>query len=244
MLYVQGTETASAAAVVEPWLMPELYKDSNRQCWIKTTELNTQSLWYGEAELGIAIRKINNIELIQENTARFSNRSYQLETFLKFVIPALFTLKIKPTSPDDQYESNLIEDWIPASWEGIYHMTQERDKLMDIIQKTNGLMELEENWDSYGAAVIDKDTVSKATDILNEIFNIQELVNLDPPYIFPVPDGSIQYEWHHGNKEIEIIILKEPKDKISFVRELDDQIEEGIIDQKGVIAHLLWLITD
>ena len=58
------------------------------------------------------------------------------------------------------------------------------------------------DWDSHGAQPIHISTISTAMMLLDEI--IQE--DTPQPYVFPTPNGGVQYEWHTKRVDMEIEI--------------------------------------
>ena len=64
----------------------------------------------------------------------------------------------------------------------------------------SGLLNLPENWDSYGAQRIQEATVVKVLKLLAQILGI----NSPPPAVVPLSDGGIQIEWHRKQQDLEI----------------------------------------
>jgi len=78
-----------------------------------------------------------------------------------------------------------------------YHNLR-RDNLELTIQSFRNL---KHNWDSYGAAPISQNTISKAIEYLSDLSD-------DEWSVVPVCDGSIQFELSQDGFDIEILIIE------------------------------------
>ncbi|KAA6463359.1 hypothetical protein DYQ86_08640 [Acidobacteria bacterium AB60] len=65
----------------------------------------------------------------------------------------------------------------------------------------SGLLNLSENWDSYGGARIQEAIVVRALILLTQILGI----NSPAPSVVPLSDGGIQLEWHRKQQDLEIV---------------------------------------
>ncbi len=66
--------------------------------------------------------------------------------------------------------------------------------------RLNEIVELPENWNSYGAAKIRKEAASNAM----RLIRWPMIVKVAFPAIVPVPTGNIQLEWHESGIDLEI----------------------------------------
>lgn len=64
------------------------------------------------------------------------------------------------------------------------------------------LLELPENWDSYGAPLIDRNIVSYVLQLLYEMMRD----DTPPPAVVPTNRGGVQLEWHTRGIDLEIEI--------------------------------------
>jgi hypothetical protein len=64
----------------------------------------------------------------------------------------------------------------------------------------SGLLNLPENWDSYGAGKIQELIVVRVLRLLTQILGISS----PPPSVVPLSDGGIQLEWHRKEQDLEI----------------------------------------
>ena len=96
-----------------------------------------------------------------------------------------------------QKKSNPIYDLasIPPSNE-ILNKSLSKDKYEQAYNKVGQLINLKENWDSYGGSIIDKNCAIRTIEILDYILIIKSRYNdeVPAPFIAPVPSGGIQYQ--------------------------------------------------
>ncbi|MBV6477748.1 MAG: hypothetical protein HGGPFJEG_00492 [Ignavibacteria bacterium] len=91
-----------------------------------------------------------------------------------------------------------------------------------IINQLHEFLNLNENWDSYGAQPLNKKTIEKAI----EVVNVLDRNNIEVYYTAPSPSGDILLESRMRNKILEIEILVD--DKITFTAyENDDVFKSG-----------------
>ncbi len=66
---------------------------------------------------------------------------------------------------------------------------------------------LSPNWDGYGALEICVGVIADAIRLLSEIIRD----DTPEPYIFPTPQGGVQFEWHTEKIDLEIEIVPDSK---------------------------------
>lgn len=71
------------------------------------------------------------------------------------------------------------------------------------IQRISYLLDLPENWDSYGAKRIDQKTAYYAVQILQQIAR----PGVPAPAIVPTVRGYLQFEWHANGVDLEFEVL-------------------------------------
>ena len=91
-----------------------------------------------------------------------------------------------PGKATDILTSNYIPDW----WESAF-------------QRISALLELPENWDSYGARRIDRNLAYDAVSILQDVAH----PDIPEPSIVPTVRGGIQFEWHSNNIDLEFEVV-------------------------------------
>jgi hypothetical protein len=62
---------------------------------------------------------------------------------------------------------------------------------------------LEDNWDSYDGLAPTKAALLGAQQLASAVFND----DVPRPYVFPVPNGSVQIQWSCRNLEVEIEVV-------------------------------------
>ncbi|MDD5091340.1 MAG: hypothetical protein PHQ23_10555 [Candidatus Wallbacteria bacterium] len=105
-----------------------------------------------------------------------------------------------------------------------------------IRNKLLSLSFLSDNWDGYGAKPISSQAVSRAAMLVDEAFDEATPV----PSVVPVPNGSVQLEWHENNVDLEIEFLSSNKLLVSF-DDLDEDIswEKVITDDYTALVQAL-----
>ena len=74
-------------------------------------------------------------------------------------------------------------------------------ELIDSLSKINSFVKFKENWNSYGASPYSKNVLDNAKKAILKL-NYQ-------PEIFPVADGSIQFEYDFNNSHLEMQIFED-----------------------------------
>ena len=83
------------------------------------------------------------------------------------------------------------------------------------------LKQLPENWNGYGAQAIDAITIESAKRFINDLTN--EIIT--SPLVVPMTRGRLQFEWHQGNRSLELE-FESPR-RIHYLKVDDDlEIEE------------------
>lgn len=111
--------------------------------------------------------------------------------------------------------------------------------LRNATPKIQELMQLGENWDTYGAKPIKLDAIVAGINLLSEVMSN----SIPSPSVVPVPSGAIQLEWHRDGQHVEIEINSPTEARLFFV---DDENEQEIEDDgpfPKVITHLQELLT-
>lgn len=99
----------------------------------------------------------------------------------------------------------------------------------EAIQRIGMLLDLPDNWDSYGAKAPRTSIAYRAVDILQEI----ALPGIPQPAIVPTPRGNIQFEWHEQGVDLELEVLSQAKINVSFEDsetgvEWDDELDYNL----------------
>lgn len=71
------------------------------------------------------------------------------------------------------------------------------------IEKIFELLELPDNWDSYGATKISSDAAAAMIQLLTEVMNSRS----PSPTLVPSPEGHLQAEWHMNGIDLEAEVV-------------------------------------
>jgi hypothetical protein len=112
-----------------------------------------------------------------------------------------------------------------------------------VISRLDSLKVLASDWNGYGARPIDVDLVEQAKSLVQRLPG--DLV--DSPAVVPMTRGRFQFEWHRGNRSLELEF--ESQGRIHYLKADDDLgIEEEDIlltDQTAEIEELLrWFASE
>ena len=84
--------------------------------------------------------------------------------------------------------------------------------LHDAANQLISILDLAENWDSYGARRVSVRSVQAATELLDSVIDGET----PQPSIVPTPEGGVQLEWHIFNIDLEAEITSAGDYSISF----------------------------
>ena len=111
-----------------------------------------------------------------------------------------------------------------------FRITGEEPKwLYPTLSSFQELLQLPEDWDSYGASLITDEAIAGAAEVL---------VGLHPPLEAPQPDvvpgssGSVQLEWHRSGADVEIHISSAGH-VTAFLFDSGEDVEFETIDQEA-----------
>lgn len=110
--------------------------------------------------------------------------------------------------------------------------------LEDAICKIQALASLKDNWDSYGAAAINPDSIREA---LNVVASLAEVDSIDAPSVGAGPDGNVGFSWDGGSWSLDAEILPDERIEIVYLDELNP--EDDIEDANASLPDLLSRLT-
>lgn len=113
----------------------------------------------------------------------------------------IYSLKVQSPTDLTGVEGGWAIISQPPNW-------AERERFSEAFEKVGKFSAMEPNWDSYGSEPINKDCISKAFDILNRLINLRENedISISAPFVAPLSDGGIQFEWEDKLRYLEISI--------------------------------------
>ena len=104
-----------------------------------------------------------------------------------------------------------------ASWIR-FERPQKDDGIDDVIESAHYILELPDNFDGEGSGKYDRETLSRAAEILRIYAEAlsREGFRIETPRILPGPDGSIDIHWKTGEFELLINIPVESDARITY----------------------------
>lgn len=108
-----------------------------------------------------------------------------LDTEAYSIDPVNFSIRSR-----SEHRGAFGEDLVPEWWSSA-------------IQRILFLLELPDNWDSYGAKKVDRNIAFQAVQILQQISR----PDIPPPSIVPTVNGRLQFEWHTNGIDLEFEVM-------------------------------------
>lgn len=95
---------------------------------------------------------------------------------------------------------------------------------LTVLERMNELLELQPNWDSYGARCLKEQAFETALEILGTVMR----PNTSPPTVVPTVEGGIQLEWHQNDIDLEVEV--KPEGQVLMFRQGGSQPEVSDVD--------------
>ena len=114
------------------------------------------------------------------------------------------------------------------------------------IEKLNSLLDLDENWDSYGAHRVNVEAVFATIQVLASV--LQEDTPL--PTFVPTPSGNVQLEWHESGIDLEVEVHPSGIIEVYFEDEFEknDTYEsdsvQGSVHDLQLLPEFVRIITE
>lgn len=127
----------------------------------------------------------------------------------------------------------------------IRHVEMRREATHQAFEQLEGMSDLQEDWDSYGAAPIDSRALATARALLDELTYLSA-PRFTPFNVAPIADGGVQVEWRHLNgKALELWIATSGK----ITALIDDptrspRFEEQVIFSVAEAVHAVSTFVD
>ncbi len=144
---------------------------------------------------------------------------------------------------------------VNLTWADSFVETQIADKVELgfnlITERLKKIGQLKRGWDSYGAEPIVWPTIARAIDFFSRIIiqlDKEKRNNSPVPFIAPLSDGGIQFEWRTFYKELTLIIPKGKESAITYLKVeksiFGETEEEGdaVVDEAIELATA-WLLS-
>ena len=117
-------------------------------------------------------------------------------------------------------------------------MGEEPKWLYPTLSSFQGLLQLPEDWDSYGASLITDEAIAGAADVLVQL---KLPLEAPEPSVVPGSSGSVQLEWHRCGADVEIHISS-AGDATAFLSDEGEEYEFEMIDQE-VAGRFLEILS-
>lgn len=121
-----------------------------------------------------------------------------------------------------------------------------------IIERLRKIANLKRGWDSYEAEPIESATIIRAIDFFSKIvvqLDRERRNNLPVPFVAPLSDGGIQFEWRTLYKELIIVVPKSIQNDLTYLKVEKDifgEIEEkeaSIVVDDAIQLATTWLLS-
>ena len=206
--------------------------------------------------LDIAVQGIPLSDFIfpSQNTARLGSEDYIVSGYLSSVANRQLGLGDPQTQASIMDNLSLLgkpgrpcwvyvpeNDRMPVKWERPKGeaFTQQFSNSLTRLKSTQ---RLGLDWDGYGAVEPPTSTIARSFILLWSLYehfiNVGE--SLPEPFVAPVPDGRIQFEWEAGNIEFEVTIDKQGEMEYLLSDSNDeDKFQEGIASTEKELGDIL-----
>lgn len=87
--------------------------------------------------------------------------------------------------------------------------------MSETINRIKGFASLGDNWDSYGAKIIELSTINRAINFLSNV--VSRVPNAPIPFVSPGPNGEIHFEWEGYSKILNHLIPEDKNDTLEYL---------------------------
>ena len=105
------------------------------------------------------------------------------------------------------------------------------------LSKLEALGTLQENWDSYGAAPVERNSIREAQKLL---MHLAMYVGVDEPAVGATPDGEAGLSWDGGPWSLDVDVTREGRYEYVFLDDRDSalSIEASTRDKDDLLIRL------
>lgn len=103
------------------------------------------------------------------------------------------------------------------------------------MRRVSDLLNLPEDWDSYGSRGITADAVLGAIQLLLPVFGSMDR----QPLTFPHRSGGIQLEWHIGESDLEVLAFSEHQFRVSYTRDGQEVFDDQMVRDPELVVNAL-----
>lgn len=146
----------------------------------------------------------------------------------------------KPMLPEDL-------TWIPFTKEQQpqYGMNEQYEQVLRTIGR---LVNLPDNWDSYGGKPINEHCINNTLEILQYLLKLRDIngIEVPAPFVAPLSSGGLQIEWEEGDRYLQIGLLSETSEieylAIDKTNAGDLSLEGSMKSLNNLRGLLIWFI--
>ena len=111
------------------------------------------------------------------------------------------------------------------------------------LERSRDLLRLESNWNTFSSQAPSKRAMVFALHFLRDSAGVllDHGIEIPSPFLVPTSSGGVQYEWHIGNRELELEIPE--KGRFAFLASDGDRDSEGVASRWTALRLLRWVIT-
>lgn len=186
-------------------------------------------------------------EKIRNRIYSFFDRGYFIEDRKGFKEKLCYYLKEKEYK--SIYKSLLsIEEtkWEESTWTESYYEDKVFEKIRigirNILSRLKSFSSLEEGWDGYKGKPVKIQTITKALIFFSFLLYLlykKKVLDFPLPFITPVADGGIQFEWETCYKELIIYIPEEDEDSFQYLKICKNLWRED--EEEGEVSSIIEL---
>ena len=127
------------------------------------------------------------------------------------------------------------------------------EKFKAVFRTLGQLVNLPDNWDSYGGKPINEHCINNAFEILQYLLELRDIngIEVPAPFVAPLSSGGLQIEWEEGDRYLQIDLLSETSEIEYFAIDktnAGDLSLEGAMkslnDLKGLLIWFTWGETE
>ena len=136
-----------------------------------------------------------------------------------------------PIPPEDLTRISFVEEQQPQLLYGI------NEQYNQIFRTVGQLVNLPDNWDSYGGKPIEEHCINNAFEILQYLLELRDKDGFEvpAPFMAPLSSGGIQIEWEAGDRYLQIDLLSDSSTIEYFAM---DKTNAGDLSLEGSMKSL------
>lgn len=127
------------------------------------------------------------------------------------------------------------------------------EQYKQVFRTVGQLINLPDNWDSYGGKPIKEHCINNTLEILQYLLELRDIngIEVPAPFVAPLSSGGLQIEWEEGDRYLQIDLLSETSEigyfAIDKTNAGDLSLEgsmKSLNDLKGLLIWFIWGETE